>query len=84
MKSLRSTVYAVHLVYYSDIVTTVLWVRSGFNADQGPGLVFHLNADLDSDPDTGSQIRADPRIRLRTVVKLCRHKELNFYMKYFM
>ncbi len=36
----------------------VVWAAFGFNAD--PDLAFYLNADPDTDPDPGSQTKADP------------------------
>ncbi len=35
---------------------SLLWIRSGFNADADSDLVLFLNAE----PDSGSQISADP------------------------
>ncbi len=45
---------------------SVLWIRIGFNAD----------------PDPGSQNQCESwRIRIRILIRLLRHKKLNFYMK---
>ncbi len=50
----------------------VLRIRTGFNAEPVPA--SYLKAD--PDPDQGSQTNADP-----ILVRLCRHKELDFDIK---
>jgi hypothetical protein len=42
---------------FRSIFAPVLWIRTGFNVDPDP--CFYLNADLDADPYSGSQINAD-------------------------
>ncbi len=52
-------------------------IRNGFNTDLDPDPAVYLNAD-----QIRIRIQGARPMRIRILVRLCRHKKLDFYLKY--